>query len=205
MDEIAKLVHEIVNRRRGYANFFGYSGSDKETRKAEELDVGRELLLHLNTLGLEQYSNLSLLDDKEGNEPFPDLQAITQEQKHIGIEITELVNEEKVAQYAKAKNTNQSINPNDWHVYDKGELEFAINEIINKKNEKISRKPDHLQEIWLTIFTDEAFLKYRYVMEFKDTLELVENLFDEIYLVISYSPEVKDNAFPNGYPIIKLK
>lgn len=182
--EIAALIQARNENARGYADHFGWSTN----REIEEWGVVLSLNEALQKSGAKGFSNIQARG--RGNDP-PDCEALTQDNKRVAIEVTELVREEAIRAF-KAGNDEVVA---DW---DKKSFLSAVSVLIEKKDckfEALKGGPYPGGHI-LVIFTDEPLLHRKNVSRYLEnsTFPITENL-TKIFFLIAYDPQIESYPF----------
>ncbi len=178
--EIAALTQARNKKTRGYADHFGWSTD----RDLEEWGVVLSLNEALEKSGAAGFSNIQARG--RGNDP-PDCEALTQDNKRVAIEVTELVREEAIRAF-KAGHDHVMA---DW---DEESFLSAVLILIEKKDRKFDALKGgpypggHI----LVIFTDEPLLNRKNVAKYlqKEVFPATDNL-TQIFFLIAYDPQIE--------------
>jgi len=140
--QLAQLLREAISKKRAYAGFWSWPD-----REVAELGVAQDLL---ESLARESGTKPWKVRSRGvGNDP-PDCEATDEHGKRIGIEITELVDQ----QHAGGESTN-------WSEWDELKTQEYVAERLASKDD-----PSHLQggpyhKYYVILFTDEPMLPAR--------------------------------------------
>ena len=175
------VLREYIKRKREYASFFDWFDKGQK-----ELGVVESLLGSMKLQGANTFQNLYI----SPKDP-PDCIAKDQSSNLIGIEVTELVDEDAVRLNAQGKN-----------VYRKWTADEVVKEIesiiVGKDSNTFHGGP--YKKLILVIHTDELDINFQAlkpmleIHEFKKTSQITE-----AYLLFTYDPTNKH------YPHIQLK
>ena len=170
---------------RGYADFDSWPD-----RSTKELGLGRDLAEALDAKwGLK----LSDLRATEPNQDPPDLLA----SGHIGIEVTELVDQESVGEAVRQVKAGES--PSQYHDWTASEFLARLREIVSRKDSAQPKISEPLQEYWLLIHTDEPGLTPQMVKSYlTEWSPATCRLLTRCFFLMSYFPGF------NGRPVFEL-
>jgi len=127
--EIAKLMRDALEHRRGYADFFLW----QTDRDIEEWGVVTSLGESLAADGQLFFSNLT--SRGRPNDP-PDCEALNPNSERLAIEVTELVDGEAIRQFKKAQKERRPFDYAEWT------KEKFLNLLQSRISEKDKRFPD---------------------------------------------------------------
>lgn len=172
---INSLIKQSIKKNRGYASYFEWPDKDQK-----EVGVTLCLFESLEKNTGELYSGLFARG--EGNDP-PDCEAKNNIGEKIGIEVTELVDENGIKNHI-------SGNTYDWAEWNKEKLLNKIQERILAKDKPNKVKGGPYSKYILLIHTDEPDLPYKKAKELlKGTKFLPLQVIDEIFLLFSYDTD----------------
>ncbi len=172
---IGRLIREAVAKDRGYASFFDWPDRDQE-------EVGVVLSLFESILESEGLHYSGLRARGQGNDP-PDCEAITPDGSRIGIEVTELVDEEGIKN-AKAGRRY------DWATWDKAKVESYLLARISAKDKPRDLKGGPYTRYWVVIHCDEPELNHERVQSLLNGWAGTRTtLVDDAFLLFSYDPK----------------
>lgn len=174
-----KKIQQYIDRTnklpRKHANFF-----DSHDKNAKELVIAQDFLQKLGETTGEFYA------EPEKAEDPPDFRVKTSADECIGIEITELVDEEAI-------NFDISGNTSDYHEkimsWDKDKTITRLTEIIREKDQKCSKKQNLYKSIILLIHTDEPELPPDRLKQYINGHNWDKKGFDKVYILIAYDPK----------------
>ena len=168
--ELVQLLREAIGKKRGYAGFWSWLD-----REVAELGVARDLLESLaRESGNEPWKVRSR---GAGNDP-PDCEATDNHGKRVGIEVTELVDQ----QHAGGEPTN-------WAEWDERKTQAYVRERLARKDDPSKLKGGPYDHYYVILFTDEPMLPARRLRELlQHTTFGPFRLIDRAWAIASYEP-----------------
>lgn len=195
---------------RSTANFFVMPNKKLNELQLNEEDVKIlvecEVTRYFSTY-VQEFSQAQIETTGKGNDP-PDCKIVLPENRIIGVEVVELINESVCACNAKCQNqdnTERQGLASTFRLWNVADIHQHCHRILLKKSQKVANKKRRNRGKWefteliLLFYTDELDIDIQ-------KLEAVRNLFngskfDEIsrcYILLSYTPE------SSSTPIIQL-
>jgi len=135
------------------------------------------------------------------NDP-PDVVLVTNYGRKIGIEVTELVDQEIVAEVARSKKRGQLSS--EWADWNADLVAEKLAELVRTKDTKLQNATKDYAEVLLVINTDEPMIDRIMIQEALTKFEFHTKYIDRGYVILSYDPQVSKTEFAAGYPIFKL-
>lgn len=171
-DELLDKLKEAAQARREYAGFFSWHDRSPEGKALAECGAARDLFVALARFGKGQYE-----DPCPSGDQWPDCEAIRSDGALVAIEVTELVDEQKLRSGAP---------PEPWS---KDQLLEAIRNRLTAKDRRAGGSYD---EVILLIHTDEFYLTPREVMgALQDvSFQLELGNLHRAFLLLSYWPQL---------------
>ncbi len=168
--QLAQLLREAISKKRTYAGFWSWPD-----REVAELDVARDLL---ESIARESGNDPWKVRSRgAGNDP-PDCEAVDEHGKRVGIEVTELVDQ----QHAGGESTN-------WSEWDEVKTRAYVGERLARKDDPSKVKGGPYQHYYVILFTDEPMVPAR---RLRDLLQHVTfgpfRLIDRAWVLASYEP-----------------
>ncbi|KZZ75274.1 hypothetical protein A3765_10660 [Oleiphilus sp. HI0130] len=177
MDEEAykKQIAKLKELKRSHANH--YQWHDKTIK---ELIIGLDFFAQLEESLGERLINIEPAEDP------PDVKITTSKDRVIGVEITELVDQQAI-EYSIKGDPRYSEKLVSWN---KETTLAALDEIISSKNKKCNQAKENYECLVLLIFTSEPRLVSKNLMEYISghDWQAQENI-DAAYILIGYDPE----------------
>lgn len=171
------MLRDVIARKRKYAGSWAFPNQE-----VAELGVARQLI---ESLGLSD--SWRIRSRGQGNDP-PDCEAENSEGRRIGIEVTELVDEEHAGGPAV-----------DWANWDRDEVLATICQRLVRKDSPTKVKGDPYDSYVLIICTDEAMLTAARLREMLDGFKFGPfDLIDRAWILRSYIPD-------EGYQPVRLE
>ena len=174
-EHIGRLIREAAAKDRGYASFFDWPDRDQK-------EVGIVISLFESILEKEGVHYSGLRARGQGNDP-PDCEALAPDGSPIGIEVTELVDEEGIK--------NAKAGPRyDWATWDKGKVELYLRVRISAKDKSTGLNGGPYARYWVVIHCDEPELNHERVQGLLTGWTGPETtLIDDVFLLFSYDPQ----------------
>ena len=170
-----RYIIDLKSLKRKHANYF-----ESPCKKIKELVIAQSFYQIL-----EQESDEYLVSIKHAEDP-PDIKIITNKERCVGVEITELVSEKAIEYQIKEQRGKYLDDILSWN---RERFVSEIQKIINNKSEKCKNIAQGYDELVLLIFTDEPILRAdridKYLIDVR--FEHADG-FDSIYLLKSYDP-----------------
>jgi hypothetical protein len=182
--EIAKLMREALENRRGYADFFLW----QTDRDLEEWGIVTSLGESLAAEGRLFFSDLS--SRGRPNDP-PDCEALNSNGERLAIEVTELVDGEAIRQFKKAQKEQRLVDHAEWS------REKFLSKLQNRVYEKDERFPKlkgapYSGGYIVVVHTDESELDRETVSRYLDGHSFPSSHhIARSFLLLSYDPIVE--------------
>lgn len=185
--EIVAHMRAARARRRGYADFFGWS-SDRTLEEWGAVTALHESLVRDGKLFFQ-----AIKRRERGRDP-PDCEAIDAGGKRIAIEVSELVSEKAIEAFRIGDSSA-------WAEWPRAEFLVSLNERLARKSSRKASLKDGPYEggYVIVIFTDEPMLNLTTVRSY-----LAGQVFGNLgavsraFLLLSYDPAI------SGYPYFEL-
>lgn len=179
LEKAIRELPEIIKLQRRHASFFEWPD-----RERKELGLVELLFESMQKKGECPYSN-----PKNFKPDPPDCTAEDEQGNLIGIELTELVDQESIERNERGGAV--------YRFWDAADLIEKIESLIKKKDEKRFNGGPY-KKIILLIFTDENdILPTEYIPFLQGVDFSKKSQIDEVYFLFSYKPG-------EGYPFVKL-
>jgi hypothetical protein len=177
--KIGQAMREAIRRRRGYADFFGWSSN----RDREE---ERVLALLAESLQKDEALFFGKIRPRgRGNDP-PDLEAPDRNERRIAFEIAELVDGEAI----KAFKSTKLDEPAEWT--ERGFLD-SLGRLLQRKNDKFTqlKDPPYDGGYVVVLFSDEPDLSAPVVERYLRGQSFTgTRLITRAFFLISYDPRL---------------
>lgn len=178
LEEVARLLKRAVDKQRGLADFFDYPDRDvKEQGIAADAFAAAGLPVEKLT--------------SRGNEDPPDCEAILYGRR-VGIELTELVDQEAIEKFKKTKFAY------DWAEWTRDEFIGRLRQCIERKDSVASVKGGPYDDYYLIIYSDEWTVASQNIEEELRGMSFPTRLITHALLLLSYDPRTK------SYPVFQL-
>ena len=178
--QIGMAILAAHKKARGYADFFGWATD----RDLEEWGVITSLYESMDKDGLFPYTNVRMRG--RGNDP-PDCEALSNKDKRVAIEVTELVDGKAI----KAYKSGISYEPAEW---DKNRFLNLLSDLLKKKDKRFPKlkEPPYNGGYTVVVFTDEPDLPAYEVESHLEghVFKGIKHITKAIFLV-SYDPQVQ--------------
>jgi hypothetical protein len=196
LEHVVAAFLTAQKKRRGYADFF-VSGYE---RTSVEFELARILTRFLRAEGLD----VVRLRHRGEHEDPPDCELELPNGDLIGIEITELVDQETVERHVKAGMRGAPFDISDVAGWPSCRLVEGIRTRLEAKDIPAERRKGGPYARYIVLIpTDEPMIVYDMALQALQGFRFEARAVDEAYLLISYHPT--DGAdFPEGWPIIKI-
>ncbi|MCX5848074.1 MAG: hypothetical protein NTW65_01300 [Deltaproteobacteria bacterium] len=180
-------IKKAIALSRGYADHFCWPLD----RNLEEYGIAKIFSESLEDKGQLFFDRNSLRERGRGNDP-PDCEATDLLGKHIGIEVTELVDPVAI-QRLKISGLYE------WAEWDRPKIIRAIDERLKAKDIPAKIKGGPYANYIIIIHTDEPYLNETYVNSLLRNINFEKRkLINRAFLLLSYDPKVKK------YPYVEL-
>lgn len=183
--ELIKLSLEKLKKlKRNHANFF-----DWYDKPGKELGITNDFIVQVEKLENITFTNYELGDDP------PDIVLERDDGTRVGMEITELVNQEVIEKDIKKDPTYVE----GYLSWDREKTIRNISLIIRKKDVLCERAVNKYEEIILLIHTDEPRLDSETLKSYiRDVDWPATKSVKKVYILIAYEPAMK------GYTLMRL-
>lgn len=183
-EEIGRVLQAAAERDRGYASYFCWP--DRQAMERGIVEALEETRLRHGPAGIAK-----LWSREPGQDP-PDCEALDSGGQLVGIEVTELVDEDAIKDLRKQK-------VHHWANWAKGRLLSELAARITEKDDPSKLKGGPYDSYVLIIHCDEPALQHHVVKQMLDGHRFGETrLIDRAYMLLSYHPDVQE------CPIIEL-
>jgi len=178
-DEVVQLLLDNLAKtyalKRRHASFWNF-----HKKSTKELGALSEIFARLqNDLGSK------ILEWDLCEKDPPDIRMVLSDQRVIGVEVTELVNEAAI----QAQITNPSGYQLELSCFGLPEGVNAIRNIVRNKEQKLLALTGY-DQLCLLIHTDEPYFQSQDFIKFPDPiLAKPSGVFDSVYLLFSYEPD----------------
>jgi hypothetical protein len=190
LEKVMRLVFYNRQNRRRYASFFEWRGEDRERGKqVKERSIVCDLFK-----SLEKDAGCILFKTVGYGDNPPDCVATDMNDNPIGVEVTELVDEETVKLRSKGCRPDK-----DWT---SNEVIEKVKSILRKKSNLLTKRPSKYTNFFLVLHTDEPDLRWKFrAGELASSFHVFDRYphIDKVYLLFSYQPGRKT------YPYLELK
>jgi hypothetical protein len=181
---IYERIKEALAKRRGYADFFGW-----DDKQVAERGIVSQLLEEIVDEPAGPFRDL--VSRGVGADP-PDCEMRDMDGRRIGIEVTELVDEDAIR---RSKRDSRFLMAG----WDQATLIARLEARIRQKDAPKVVHGGPYDEYWLLLHTDEGVLTFEAVSGWLAGFELPKrSLLTRVYLLFSYSPGLKK------YPYLRL-
>ena len=176
--------------------------SDNATQALMEVDAARNWAGEIRRWGLK----IDIASIRKNSDVYLDCLA-EMSKKAIGVEVTELVDAEAIAEYRELPEiVGPESDPLGFPgppvpIWDLGSFQSRLDEITRKKD--VRARDSYLAKQFLLIVSDEPWLDEETVSGYLESLKLERpRHFDQIYLMLSYAPD----GYGNGrYPVFEVQ
>jgi hypothetical protein len=182
-DDLVEMVQDAVRKQRPYASFFYWP-----VRAIAEWGIANAFS---ESAASEAGFPLRELQARQPGDDPPDCEGIDAEGRHIGIEVTELVDGDAIA---RARRTGDNV----WSTWDTPRIRAALDHLLTEKDSKTLHGGPY-DEYLVLIHTDEPALTFEQIEaavfghSFPNLLQV-----QRAYILLSYDP------LRRGYPYVKL-
>ena len=185
MDEVGRWLIKAAKQNRGYAAYFDFP--DKRVKEEALARLLANALMEKGHIPKRQTSVISRKDDP------PDCEIIVQDGERIGVEITELVDQEAIEEF---KRSGDSLtNHSEWS---NAKFVDRVSKIVKRKDDPHRVNGGPYDRYILLLHTDEAELNAEQVEKMAESLSINTLTIDEVWILVSYDPN------RNGYPMIQI-
>ncbi len=193
--EVVGLMREARSRSRGYADYWEW----KIDKPRAERKVARVLRNFLVAAGEDLSGDLASIT----SDP-PDVLLRTVDNRRIGIEVTELVNE-KVVKRNHKRRMDQDPTVDEWALWDASGVAEALNDKVLKKDQKMLRvQIGAYDELILAICTDEPLIDEALARAAVVLAGTKTKSINRAYLILSYQPQSDTTVHPDGCPVLQI-
>lgn len=192
MDENLNIANQIIDSlsendklKRKHANFWNY-----HKKNSKELGIFSEVFNRIESDFMQKITGWGLCEFDP-----PDIFFKLADGNLVGVEITELVNEQAINYQIKQ---DQKYN-DEVTKFDYGLAVIKLREILESKEQKVSKCNCNYQSLVLLIHTDESLLNSEiFDGKGKQIFSQGSTTFNSVYLLFSYEPKKQEN------PLIRL-
>jgi hypothetical protein len=191
-ETVLRLMREAIQTSRGYAGFWEWP--DRSIAEVGAADVVMKFMRAADPT----------IDGVLASNPEdpPDVILTTADGRRIGIEVTELVDEEAVQRSRHRLHRGQEL-VYDWAEWDVLRLSQSVLHLVGRKDRKL-REARGFDMMIVAIITDEPMID---VALARSALELccpVVSSIGRAFLTLSYSPDADKAVYPEGYPVLPI-
>lgn len=133
----------------------------------------------------------------------PDVTLTKLDGQRIGLEVTELVDEEMAAFHRKRKKDGESP-AYDCAFWDRLTLSGKLLELINNKKAKIAPCTGYTQ-LLIVIVTDEPIITAELACEAAALCKPTLESHIRVFFALSYTPSADKNIYPDGCPVFEIR
>ncbi len=183
--EIVEEFRKYFRLKRTHASHFNW-----HDKKAKEAGIIDDFLNPLNHKGIHEFVSFTVPEQGP-----PDAIVFDHSNNEVYLELTELVNEKAIKAQIQNKN-------NYWEEAERwAQIEYFENQInaaVKIKAKKCSELFKSEREVHLLFHSDEMWIESTYKKYLRAGLNIEENEFKKIWLILSYSADSK------SYPVVEI-
>ena len=189
-----RYPEKLIKASGRYASY--YETGDPKSKEADII----ERWLDSKYRGKHPFTRVSHQTD--GDDP-PDFVLEKENEGILGIEITELVDQETVRQWSQGKH--------EYYIWNSREISERIEAILRTKEDKVLKKHNHnlmhFNDIFLLIHTDEGTLRFEMIKEAFREKKIVSSVFSQIHIIMPPKPNSKPyvEGDPENHPLSDRK
>ena len=193
------ILKKSIENDRGYASFWEFSVDRISSKRCKELAVAQVLIGFLRRTH-EEYVGEMLIPECDP----PDILIRAERNRTIGVEVSEIVDQDSVERHRNAKDRDNKMLATEWAQWSPESCSKKIAQIIERKDRQLKSVSFSLDKIILGIFTDEPIIDEAMSRNLANEEEFYAENISSAFLVLSYRPICDRMQFDDGYPIFQL-